>query len=184
MRAKTSRNCKRRDGRKTAKAKARMPRKTTETRVPYSAAQMFELVADVEAYPSFIPWCRALRVISSAVEGAGERLIADMIVGFRLFREKFRSDVTLDRARGRIDVTYVSGPMRHMSNRWRFEDDGENGSIVRFEIDFDFRNPLLQRAAHAVFDEAFGKMAQAFVKRAHDVYGREAGGSQIKHSTP
>ncbi|MEO0399081.1 MAG: type II toxin-antitoxin system RatA family toxin [Pseudomonadota bacterium] len=161
-----------------------MPRKSSEKRVPYSAAQMFDLVADVEAYPSFIPWCQALRIVSRESDGqsegddgsnagevGAERFIADMIVGFRLFREKFRSDVALDRARRRINTTYVSGPMRSMASHWRFDDDGAGGSIVRFEIDFAFRNPLLQRAAQAVFDEAFGKMADAFVKRAHVVYG-------------
>lgn len=136
---------------------------------------MFDLVADVESYPSFIPWCQALRIISrpDSEQKGVERYLADMVVGFRLFREQFRSDVLLNKDEKLIDTRYVRGPMRHMRNQWRFEDDGKGGAIVKFEIDFSFKNPLLQGAAQTFFDEAFSKMASAFEKRAHEVYGSQ-----------
>ena len=139
----------------------------TQTDVPYTADQMYALVADVEAYPEFLPWCVGLRI----VERGAANITADMIVAYKVFRERFRSKVALDRENKRIDVAYVDGPFRNLENRWRFTDKPEGGSVIDFEIKFEFRNFLLQATAQAVFDKAFARMSEAFVKRADDVYG-------------
>lgn len=148
-------------------------KKRIETKVPYSAAQMFDLVADVDRYPEFLPWCAALRVAERNVDEDGRGVVlADMVVAYKMFRERFRSRVALDRPAGTIDVEYVSGPFRSLHNRWRFIDAPEGGSMIDFEIDFEFRNFLLQATAQAVFDKAFSRMSSAFVARADDIYGR------------
>ncbi|MDZ7627468.1 MAG: type II toxin-antitoxin system RatA family toxin [Parvularculaceae bacterium] len=152
-----------------------MTARTTTTEVPYSAAEMFALVADVERYPDFIPWCVALRI----VERGEETLFADMIVAYRVFRERFRSRVTLDPAGGRITATYVDGPFRTLKNEWTFSDRAGGGSTIGFLIDFEFRNFILQATAQQVFDKAFAKMSDAFVTRAKAVYGeRELQGAR------
>ena len=129
---------------------------------------MFALVADVERYPEFIPWCVALRVVERE-EGA---LLADMVVAYKVFRERFRSLVTLDPRAGRITATYVDGPFRTLRNEWAFKDRPEGGSTIDFLIDFEFRNFILQATAQQVFDKAFARMADAFVARAVKVYGK------------
>ncbi|MFC2952820.1 type II toxin-antitoxin system RatA family toxin [Marinicaulis aureus] len=139
----------------------------TQTDVPYTADQMYALVADVEAYPEFLPWCVGLRI----VERGEANITADMIVAYKVFRERFRSKVALDSESKRIDVAYVDGPFRNLENRWRFTDKPEGGSVIDFEIKFEFRTFLLQATAQAVFDKAFARMSEAFVKRADDVYG-------------
>jgi coenzyme Q-binding protein COQ10 len=141
-------------------------RRTTQE-VPYSAAEMFALVADVERYPDFIPWCVALRIVDRG-EGA---LLADMVVAYKVFRERFRSRVALDPASGRITAEYVDGPFRTLKNEWMFRDRPEGGSTIDFLIDFEFRNFILQATAQQVFDKAFAKMSDAFVARAKAVYG-------------
>lgn len=128
---------------------------------------MFALVADVERYPEFIPWCVALRVVE---RGEGT-LFADMVVAYKVFRERFRSRVTLDHDAGRITAEYVDGPFRTLRNEWSFRDRPEGGSTIDFLIDFEFRNFILQATAQTVFDKAFAKMADAFIARATAVYG-------------
>lgn len=144
-----------------------MTARHTQTEVPYTARQMYDLVADVESYPEFLPWCAALRV----VERRENALTADMIVAYSVFRERFRSKVKLDPGALRIEAQYVDGPFRNLENRWRFTDKPEGGSVIDFEIAFEFRNFLLQATAQAVFDKAFARMSEAFVKRADEVYG-------------
>lgn len=139
----------------------------TTTEVPYSAAEMYALVADIERYPDFIPWCVALRV----VERGETTLLADMVVAYRVFRERFRSRVTLDPAAGRITAEYVDGPFRMLKNEWSFRDRESGGSIVDFLIDFEFRSLILQATAQTVFEKAFARMSDAFVARAKAVYG-------------
>lgn len=146
-----------------------MTSRTTQTHVPYSADQMFALVADVERYPEFLPWCVGLRIIDED-KNAGT-LTADMIVAYKVFRERFRSRVQLDHKRKHIEAAYVDGPFRNLENRWRFTDKPEGGSVIDFEIAFEFKNFLLQATAQAVFDKAFSRMSEAFVKRADEVYG-------------
>ena len=144
-----------------------MTSRHTQTEVPYSAEQMFALVADVERYPEFLPWCVGLRII----ERTEEALTADMIVAYKVFRERFRSKVVLDPEGKRIEAAYVDGPFRNLQNHWRFTDKPEGGSVIDFEIEFEFKNFLLQATAQAVFDKAFSRMSEAFVTRAHEVYG-------------
>lgn len=153
-----------------------MTARRTTTGVPYTAAQMFALVADVERYPEFIPWCAALRI----VERGEATLFADMVVAYRVFRERFRSRVTLDQTAGRITAEYVDGPFRTLRNEWAFVDRPEGGSTIDFLIDFEFRNFILQATAAQVFDKAFAKMADAFVARAKTVYG-ELASEPVQH---
>jgi len=145
-------------------------RKTT-TKVSYTAQQMFDLVADVERYPEFLPWCTALRVIQQDMRDGEGTMTADMVVAYKVFRERFRSRVTLGRAEKRIEAAYVDGPFRNLENRWRFTDMPDGGSVIDFEIAFEFKNFLLQATAQAVFDKAFARMSEAFVQRADEVYG-------------
>ena len=132
---------------------------------------MFDLVADVERYPEFLPWCAALRVLERDAADGKETLTADMIVAYKVFRERFRSRVAFDRAAGMIDVEYIDGPFRSLQNHWRFSDLSEGGSVVDFEIVFEFRNFLLQATAQGVFEKVFSRMSAAFIARADDVYG-------------
>ena len=160
-----------------------MPRRTASTPAPYAAEQMFDLVADIEAYPEFLPWCKALRIVSRQDADEATSVVSDMLVGYRMFRETFRSRARFDRARLRIDTEYVSGPLSDLANHWRFEpldpaamtaEGPAAKSVVHFDVSFTLRNPLLQRAASAVFEHAFARMAEAFIDRAAVVYGATA----------
>ncbi|ALA18948.1 MULTISPECIES: type II toxin-antitoxin system RatA family toxin [Chelatococcus] len=153
-----------------------MPSFRNKRRVPHTPAQMFDLVADVERYPAFLPLCEALRVRRRAASGEGvETLVADMTVGYRAIRETFTSRVTLDRPRMRILVEYVDGPFRHLENRWAFHHLDNGGCEVDFFISYEFKSMALGLVMGAVFERAFHKFAEAFEERARDVYGR--GGS-------
>lgn len=148
-----------------------MTSRRTSTEVPYTADQMFALVADIESYPEFLPWCVALRIADRRPEKKLTYLTADMIVAYRVFREKFRSLVRLDEIGRTIEVDYIDGPFRSLKNSWSFR-VLPTGSIVDFSIEFEFRSPLLQATARAVFEKAFLKMSEVFVERASSVYGR------------
>lgn len=148
-----------------------MTTKKTKTEVAYTAAQMFDLVADVEKYPEFLPWCRALRVVRDDVEDGHGTLLADMVVAYQVFRERFRSRVEVNKVAGTVDATYVNGPFRNLENHWRFTDLPGGGSQIDFEITFEFRSVVLQTTAVMVFERAFARMSEAFVARADEVYG-------------
>ena len=150
-----------------------MPKFETRRHVPHTARQMYDLVADVERYPQFLPLCEALRVRSRAPHGAGEVLVADMDVGYGAIRERFTSRVTLDPAVLRVSSTYVDGPFRHMDNRWTFVDDASQPgrSEVVFFIDYEFKSMILQMLMGSMFDAAFRKFTGAFEARAKQVYG-------------
>lgn len=154
-----------------------MPSFRVTRRVAHSAGDMFALVADVEAYPQFLPLCTGLRVRrrSTAADGK-EAIIADMDVGYRNIRETFSSRVTLDPAARRIVVQYVDGPFRHLENVWVFRDEARPDSkpfcVVEFFIDYEFRSRMLGLLMGAMFDTAFRRFAEAFEKRADEVYGR------------
>ncbi len=149
-----------------------MPSFHTVKRVPHSPVQMFDLVADVEKYPQFVPLCESLRVRRRSQSGEGvEILVADMSVGYKSIRETFTTRVTLDRARLRIDVEYIDGPFRFLENRWKFLKHGENGCDVDFHIAYEFRNFALGMLMGAMFDRAFRKFTTAFETRAREVYG-------------
>ncbi|RVQ69168.1 type II toxin-antitoxin system RatA family toxin [Croceicoccus ponticola] len=137
--------------------------------LPYSAAQMFDLVADVGKYPQFLPWVVATRVRSDN----DHEMVADMMVGFKALREKFTSKVTKDRPT-RILVEYVDGPLSHLENIWHFEPLTAHSCRIDFSVDFTFRNAVFEALAGQYLDRAFRKMVGAFEKRAHELYGEPA----------
>ena len=142
-----------------------MPTHAEERFVPYSQQQMFDLVADVGRYPEFLPWCVASRVLKRE----GNTINADVMVGFRMMREKFTSKVTLSPP-GRIDVEYLNGPFRYLNNHWVFV-PGDDGCVIDFYIDFEFRSRLLRRLIGPLFNEAVRRMVSAFEARARALYG-------------
>ena len=149
--------------------------------MPYTAEQLFDLVADVGKYPQFLPWCVAARVRTATPT----ELVADLTIGFGPFRESFTSRVALNRPR-EVRVRYENGPFRYLNNQWGFtpqrSPDGGTpeteaaGCIVQFFVDFEFRSRILQAAIGVVFNEAVRRMVNAFLKRAQDVYGVPASG--------
>jgi coenzyme Q-binding protein COQ10 len=148
-----------------------LPSFETTHKVPYSAAQMFAVVADVERYPQFLPLCESLTVRSREARDGGESvLVATMSIGYKAVRESFTSRVTLRPQRGEIAVAYLDGPFTHLDNRWRFR-DVPGGSEVHFYIDYAFRSRVLALVMGAVFDQAVRKYAQAFEDRARAIYG-------------
>ena len=152
-----------------------MPSYATERRVKHSAQDMFDLVADVESYPRFVPLCERLIVRGRAKVDGKDILVADMTIAYKVFRETFTSRVALDRAGLRIAASYLDGPFRHLDNQWSFTPVSERESIVRFSIDYEFKSRTLGLLMGAVFDRAFRKFAEAFEARADEVYGtREA----------
>lgn len=137
-----------------------------EVRVlPYKPEQLFELVADVESYPEFLPWCVAARI----KKREGETIVADLVVGFKMLRERFTSKVTLDRPQRRIDVVYQEGPFKYLNNHWIFEPRG-SGTALDFYVDFEFRSRLLQTLMQPLFQEAVKRMVGAFEARAKKLY--------------
>lgn len=153
-----------------------MPQFSTTRRVRHSAPQMFNLVADVEKYPQFVPLCEALQVKSRTAKGEGvDVLVADMTVAYKLIRETFTSRVTLDRPQLRILVEYLNGPFRRMENRWQFRPTGEDACEVGFFIEYEFRSRVLAMLMGAMFDAAFRRFAAAFEARADAIYGKQAG---------
>ena len=149
-----------------------MPQFSTKRRVKHSAAEMFDLVADVEHYPEFVPLCRALAVRKRSSDGEGRDVIlADMTVAYKLIRETFTSRVTLDRNKLEILVEYLEGPFQKMNNRWTFTPAGDNACDVEFFIAYEFRSRTLGLLMGAMFDAAFRRFATAFERRADKVYG-------------
>jgi coenzyme Q-binding protein COQ10 len=150
-----------------------MPSHSETRRLPYTARQMYDLVADVARYPEFIPWTIATRV--REVEPAGDHAVmhADMVVGFKMFREKFLSRVTLWPQALKIDTEYVDGPFEHLVSNWHFV-EAETGCEVRFHVDFEFRNRLLRGAAGLFFMDAMQRIVRAFETRADTLYGPAA----------
>lgn len=143
-----------------------MPGIRESRQLPYSAEQMFDLVADVARYSEFLPWVVATRVR----ENSETTMVADMLVGFNALREKFTSRVEKLRPE-RIEVHYLDGPMRDLDNVWRFTPLPQGGCEVDFMVEFTFRNALFERLAGQYFDRAFHKMVGAFEARAHQLYG-------------
>lgn len=151
-----------------------MPRFSSKRRVPHSAEQMFDLVADVERYPEFVPLCHSLSVRQRTKRPDGtEIVVADMTVSFKLVRESFTSQVTLDRPNLKILVEYLRGPFRSLENRWTFEPKGEDTCDVGFYLAYEFRSRMLAALMGAMFDTAFARFSAAFEKRADVVYGRK-----------
>lgn len=151
-----------------------MPGIRETRRLPYSAAQMFDLVADVARYGEFLPWVIATRVRSDSET----EMVADMVVGFKAIRESFTSRVTKDRPR-EIAVHYVDGPLTDLDNVWTFREVDASTCEIDFLVDFTFRNRLFEKIAGQYFDKAFRKMVEAFETRAAELYGTSNSSAQI-----
>lgn len=148
-----------------------MPEFSTTRRVRHAASDMFDLVADVERYPEFVPLCRALQVRKRIQEPEGvEIIVADMTVAYKLLRETFASRVTLDRPSLQILVEYLQGPFSRLQNRWEFHPVTERACHVKFFIDYEFKSRALRLVMGAMFDAAFRRFAQAFEQRADKIY--------------
>ncbi|MEM7270339.1 MAG: type II toxin-antitoxin system RatA family toxin [Pseudomonadota bacterium] len=148
-----------------------MPTHSEKRILPYTADEMYALIADVASYPEFLPWCAAARIRSRAPEGEGEVMDADLIISFKLFRERFGSRVWLRPGAQEIDVDYLDGPMRHMKNNWKFTALEGGRCEVDFFVDFEFKSLTLQALIGLVFDEAMRRVVGAFEKRAEALYG-------------
>jgi coenzyme Q-binding protein COQ10 len=153
-----------------------MPTHAEKRHVPYSADEMFALIADVARYPEFLPWCAAARVRERTPlpDGAGEVMEADLVVSFKVYREKFGSRVTLRPAERTIDVEYLEGPFRYLQNHWRFIPEDDRTCTIDFFVDFEFRSKMLQKLIGLVFHEAMLRIVRAFEKRAEALYGARA----------
>ncbi len=143
-----------------------MPVHSEKRVLPYTAEQMFDLVVGIDRYPEFLPWCLASRI----KERADGVLLADLVIGFKIFRERFGSRVAFERP-SRIEVRPTAGPFRRMTNDWRFEDRPEGGCLIDFHVDFQFRSRLLDKLIGPLFHEAVRKMVAAFEARARQLYG-------------
>lgn len=148
-----------------------MPSFRTSHVVRHAPDQMFDLVADVEAYPQFVPLCQSLRIRrrSTRADGA-ETIVAEMEVGYKKIRERFTSRVTLDRAAKTIEVEYIDGPFSHLENLWRFSPAEDGRCRVEFFIAYEFRSRALASLMGAMFEAAFRKFSAAFESRADDIF--------------
>ncbi|PYC48347.1 ubiquinone-binding protein [Litorivita pollutaquae] len=150
-----------------------MPTHSETRHLPYTAAQMYDLVADVAAYPQFLPWCSAARIRSiTPLEGVenAEVMEADLVISFKVFREKFGSRVTLFPDQMKVDTEYLDGPFKYMKSNWAFA-DADGGCDVTFFVDFEFKNAILQGIIGVVFNEAMQRIVRAFERRAAALYG-------------
>lgn len=147
-----------------------MPTHSETRTLPYTAQQMYALVADVEKYPEFLPWTAAARIRSVTETPQGRVLEADLVISFKVFRERFGSRVTLDPSRLHIGTEYLDGPFKYMKSTWDFA-DVPDGCEVKFFVDFEFRNAILRRVIGLVFNEAMTMVVRAFERRAAELYG-------------
>ena len=155
-----------------------MPKFNSRRRVNHSAQQMFDLVADVERYPEFVPLCRSLKIRQRTPRPDGtEVVVADMTVSFKLVREAFTSRVTLDRPNLKILVEYLQGPFSNLENRWTFESKSDSACEVGFYLAYEFKSRMLAMLMGTMFDAAFQRFAAAFEKRADVIYGKSSAGA-------
>ncbi len=145
-----------------------MPAHSEKRILPYTQEQLFDLVAGVDRYPEFLPWCKQARILNQDAKS----MTADLVIGYKIFQERFRSEVTLDRPK-RIEVKYLSGPLSRLTNQWGFKPKGKGSCELSFDVDFDFRSSLLGAAMEIFFDKAILKMVGAFEARAAELYGTE-----------
>ena len=142
----------------------------SETRfLPYTPQQMYNLVADVSSYPKFLPWCAAARIRSQSPDGDSIVMEADLVISFKVFRERFGSRVTLWPNDHRIETEYLDGPFRYMKSSWAFK-EVDGGCDVSFFVDFEFKNAILQGIIGVVFNEAMQRIVRAFERRAQELY--------------
>jgi len=150
-----------------------MPKFNSRRLVKHSAAQMFDLVADVERYPEFVPLCKSLRIRQRTAKPDGtEIVVTDMTVSFKLVREAFTSRVSLDRPNLKILVEYLQGPFSNLENRWSFEPKSETTCEVVFYLAYEFKSRMLAMLMGTMFDTAFQRFSAAFEKRADAIYGK------------
>lgn len=142
-----------------------MPTHAEKRKLPYTPEQLFNLVSDVEKYPQFLPWC----ISSKITKREGKVFYADLVIGYKMAREKFGSKVTLDKP-GHIHVEYLKGPMKHLSNHWKFIREPDGSCTIDFYVDFEFKNPILHGLISVFFNEAVRRMVAAFEARAHALY--------------
>lgn len=152
-----------------------MPSHAEKRVMPYSARQMYDLVADVGLYPEFLPWCAAARIRGRTQKGEREIMDADLVISFKVFRERFGSRVTLIDGENTILTEYLDGPFKHMRSRWMFADREGGGCDVDFFVDFEFKNRVLQGVIGVVFNDAMQRIVRAFERRAAELYGTSAG---------
>lgn len=138
--------------------------------MPYSAQQMYDLVADVGRYPEFLPWCAAARIRNVTTDQKPQIIDADLVIAFKVFRERFGSRVTLDAENTEILVEYLDGPFKYLKNNWKFVQT-ETGCDVDFYVDFEFKSKVLQKLIGVVFGEAMRRIVRAFEDRAKQLYG-------------
>jgi len=143
--------------------------------MPYTPQQMFDLVADIGKYPEFLPWCTGARIRSTRETSGGKVVEADLIISFKLFRERFTSRVTMHPESHKIEVEYLDGPFKYLINYWHFLPD-EKGCIADFHVDFEFKSKVLQGIIGVVFGEAMRRIVKAFENRALALYGSEQQG--------
>jgi len=148
-----------------------MPVHSETRKLPYSADQMYDLVADISAYPQFLPWCSAARIRSRTTQGECETVEADLVISFKVFRESFASRVELWNMAKKIDTQYLEGPFKHMKSSWEFVDT-PTGCDVCFFVDFEFKNAILRSIIGVVFNEAMQRIVRAFESRAEMLYGK------------
>ncbi|SFI25794.1 type II toxin-antitoxin system RatA family toxin [Albimonas pacifica] len=152
-----------------------MPTHAEKRVMPYSADQMYALIADVRAYPEFLPWCSACRIRKREErEDGSERIEADLVISFKVFRERFGSRVDLYPDERRIDVAYLDGPFRYLNNHWTFRPVDAGSCEVDFFVDFEFKSIVLQKLIGVVFNEAMQRIVRAFEQRAAVLYGPKA----------
>ncbi|MEX3315537.1 type II toxin-antitoxin system RatA family toxin [Sulfitobacter sp. PS-8MA] len=150
-----------------------MPTHSETRQLPYTAQQMYDLVADVGRYPDFLPWTAAARIRSDEDRGDHRVMEADLVISFKVFRERFTSRVVLWPEAKKIDTEYLDGPFQYMKSNWHFEDNLE-GCQVHFFVDFEFKNAILQKIIGVVFNEAMQRIVRAFEARAKALYGPQA----------
>ncbi|WP_417457122.1 type II toxin-antitoxin system RatA family toxin [Kordiimonas sp.] len=143
-----------------------MPHFSEKKILPYTQEQLFRLVADVAHYPEFLPWCTGARVYNRQEN----RFDADVIIGFKMFSERFTSRVRLE-PNSKVDVDYIRGPMKRLYNHWKFTPEGFHSCLIDFEVEFEFSNRMLNQMIGGLFGEACRKMVQAFEERAAAIYG-------------
>ena len=148
-----------------------MPVHSENRQMPYTAQQMYGLVADVGQYPKFLPWCAAARIRSRSQQGTAEVMEADLVISFKVFRERFGSRVTLYADDMKIDTEYLDGPFRYMKSNWSFAPREDGTCDVSFFVDFAFKNAVLQGIIGVVFNEAMQRIVKAFERRAAELYG-------------
>jgi coenzyme Q-binding protein COQ10 len=152
-----------------------MPTHAEIRRMPYSVAEMYALIADVASYPEFLPWCSGTRIRARTPQPDGSEVLeVDLVISFKVFRERFGSRVTLRPAQSKIDVEYLDGPFRYLNNHWRFKVVGDTACEVDFFVDFEFRSKTLQAIIGVVFHEAMRRIVRAFEQRAAQLYGNRS----------